>query len=713
MPGQKLSKKFAKFMSGKFSFSDKLVLGCLLAVVLLFVSWQLDWLGFLRPLFFLVWLGLSAVLAQSIWQKIFDIEKSLAFIISVFASLLMFGLFGNLFVSWLVFGDLEICLIMILITIFCYLSPSRYGCQTEPSNHLDISRNDGRKNFWFYYAAFGAAIIIAWLIIYLSQTGSYLISPWSVLGIGFLVAVFFAGVAVFFLVISGDKFVRSLILIVLLSLCAHSYLLVYQSGFGGDHWRHLGSEYRLLNYSQPFMQSSLDGWNRQQEVLGIDLPKNLVNASQLSYGFSWFFSASASRISGVDVFYLDKFLGLIFWSLFLPFIFVVVARQIGVNQKFCLLAASLPLAFYPLQYYGSQTLAVGYGALNFLFLLALWLSYYRRPDKKTAILILIFSVLAYFNYSLVLLLALFLAVLFSALRWQKFTKVGLAFLGVILFALEVFFGFGHLKLLLVREVVVNLIKNNILYFNTGHFLPRDFSLAPFVYLLLAAIFWCLIIIFIYRALKGQNLPLKFLSWLSILFLTNYIFSSIFLVGTKIISGRLNVFLAMILVLIFAWGLNIFFSSLKSDKFLLPLAIILSLILVLTYASGPVLNAAVTSDDVAAARYLTQTMAGDFSHYCVLADTWPLLAVEAFSYREIAAGNFPIYTNHQQPERVDLFSKIKNQPTSEVLLEAKNISGQKNCFLLLNKKQTVTEVIGWLQDNLGAPKIFGDNLIWQF
>ncbi|MBI5765701.1 hypothetical protein HZA71_00555 [Candidatus Falkowbacteria bacterium] len=138
---------------------------------------------------------------------------------------------------------------------------------------------------------------------------------------------------------------------------------------------------------------------------------------------------------------------------------------------------------------------------------------------------------------------------------------------------------------------------------------------------------------------------------------------------------------------------------------------LGLLTTLTYISGPIQEAVVTTNEAKAMKYIWQEIGNSSSDYCVLANTWPLLALEAYSAKEVVAGNFPSDDNHQQPERVKLFNEINKNPSRKVLDEALAVENKKACFLVL--ENTGEEIINRVTNLLGEPKVIGDNLIWKF
>jgi hypothetical protein len=104
-------------------------------------------------------------------------------------------------------------------------------------------------------------------------------------------------------------------------------------------------------------------------------------------------------------------------------------------------------------------------------------------------------------------------------------------------------------------------------------------------------------------------------------------------------------------------------------------------------------------------------------YCVLANTWPLLALESESGREIVTGGFPFYYEYRQPERVQLFDNMNKNPSVKDMERALAITGAKDCYFMtedrwlypIRKSQTFNR----LNQILGSSEKVGSVYIWKF
>ena len=90
-----------------------------------------------------------------------------------------------------------------------------------------------------------------------------------------------------------------------------------------------------------------------------------------------------------------------------------------------------------------------------------------------------------------------------------------------------------------------------------------------------------------------------------------------------------------------------------------------------------------------------------------------MALEAYSAKEVVAGNFKSDFNYQQPERVGLLADFISQPSLDILNEALEATQTKSCFIMVDNDKLSKETIEKINGLLGQPQSFGSNLIWQY
>ena len=99
-----------------------------------------------------------------------------------------------------------------------------------------------------------------------------------------------------------------LAVIILFSYMTHMYLpVVYETGFGGDKWRHLGAEVWVQegNIYTPSI------WGQETSIIhfgSIGVPEALVAGNKTSYASQWSVTIMLSEAFGVDLFWIDLLL---------------------------------------------------------------------------------------------------------------------------------------------------------------------------------------------------------------------------------------------------------------------------------------------------------------------------------------------------------------------------------------------------------------------
>lgn len=684
----------------------------LLAAFLIFGSLEFGLSAFVNVILFLIWLATGSVLASSILVKIFSVPRLFINILGVLTVIIGLGFIANIFTAWLAFNNFFFLLSLIITGLILFFWSQIFSKISRPSVPDFKSEANTIKIGNLFIFALLILLIIGWGLIGSATTGDYLISPWQVLSNWYLLVSFLALLIIFALVFSKRSLILTVMAVIAVSLMIHSYLLVYQEGFGGDRWRHLGSANRLLNELtyQPTLLTD-NPWQKQIAVFNI--PQALIAGPKLSYGFEWSLVVIIAKISQLNIFLIDKYLILILWSIFLPILILVAASELWPKKNYLALAAALTLTFYLLQYYGSQTLPIGLAALYFLFLISCFLAYLNKPKPQILALIIFFTALSYFGYSLAFIILVIALIWLISLRLKPLARyLILALLSISIFLIELISSFSQFKSDFSLAGIFNdlFVKGNFLFFENGLLLPISINNWPIISLIISLGLMALVLVSAIKLLNSKQKANIFLVGLLAILIINYTLSWFFLDGLHTLSRRLNVFMVLLMVLILSWGIINWASS---QKKILIIIVFLGLTSVLTYASGPVLEAAVTQDDTKAMKFIWQEIKGQPKNYCVLADTWPLLALEAYSSKEVVAGNFESDFNYQQPDRVKLLADFISQPSSAVLKEALEITQTQSCFVMADSHKIPQETIKKINDLLGQPRAFGNNFIWRY
>jgi hypothetical protein len=93
------------------------------------------------------------------------------------------------------------------------------------------------------------------------------------------------------------------------------------------------------------------------------------------------------------------------------------------------------------------------------------------------------------------------------------------------------------------------------------------------------------------------------------------------------------------------------------------------------------------------------------HYCVIADTYPLLAIEALSAKRIVGGGFPIDQYFGQREREEIFQTLNQEFSTTTWQRALGVTGANTCWFIgtLKKRNQVGDFVG----------MFGGVGVWEY
>ncbi len=671
-----------------------------------------------------------------------------------------------------------------LVGVILSLRPSSSG-GSNPDNALNIisPKSDAQHDVKIASASGLAMTFETWHFILLgvlsalfvffvasARTGVYILSPWDALS-SFTLLLFFAITFLIGLLIFSNRPTK-IILIVLIafSYLTHLYLpVVYQTGFGGDKWRHLAAE-RWLQEGNIYTPSVWGEAGRSVVNFGpLAVPEALVAGNKTSYAAQWSTTIMLAESLGVDVFGVDLLLVFLLWSLFLPLILYQFGKLIFGNNRLGLLLAFLPTLFYTFQSEGAITLPVSFGHLFFFFVLLLWLYYVKEGKRGTLIVAWALSIFFYWAYILNFFVLIGVGVL--SMAWRKYRQHHLLFGSLIVAAilaipfLEIFQGLSQYspdtvswsglvnaladamgRLLGYIGVIVPpdyIDQGNFLFNQSGQSLSRlplfSYQLIPFA---VSSFVWLTIVWGIYRLVKtqchselaeeslihgnkdmqeaspwrrGNKKTLLFLSIIFFISLSSYFISWSFTEGVHILARRLNETIVFFMILFLGYGVWLFLHEEKIKiawrKKILAICFILAFSAATTYASGPKLQL-VTADELQAAKVIWSELKNDNPPYCVIANTWPLLGLEAESGRRITAGGFPVYHEYAQPERVKIFEMLSKKPSMTWIDGAFRLTGSNTCYYMTEKRWMSDFVFADTVKLLGEPKKIGTVYIWK-
>ncbi len=667
----------------------------------------------------LVWLTGAVLLSNLILKRyFFGIWNYFLGVLLVFY---LFGFVLSFFNSFIFLNFLTSAVALLVVGLILYVfSAYKFEIKKTIDNNLvatTIATEPSNNNFVIAdkfllileFLLSGLLLFGFWELL-ASVTESAVYNPWNFLSgvyaLAGVVAFLIIGLLVF---MTRQKPNRLLFWLVVFSFLVHGYLLVSSAGFNADRFRHLGSEYRLMNYFNeidPTIKSA--DWSKNIDFFGFSIPNPLININQFSYSFQWSEVVFFSDLLQVDLFFVDLFLGWIFWSLFIIILFYVLGLIItNYKTREALFFPLASLVFFQLIYYGGQTLPVAWGALFFLFFIILIVARLRNLDFNRDYFLLFLFLVSLFSYTLsFLLVGLACFLIFSK---NKFFPIIISMLSI--FLLELFSSYSYLSskfLVSWREV----FNTNLFFFIGDNFLFWRVDWLSGVGKLFF-MFCCLLILFLvikYLKSRSRNKEIDFVLLFLLILVVNFFLSILFLQGTLISVRRLNVFVSLLLVIFV--GYVCYWLILNQKKFVqLIFIFFLTLLFSLAWFSGPNTSIAVSLNDWRSAKIITERISYNYSDYCVLSDINVLLPLEALTEREIAGGNFSIDSNHGQPELNFLLKELYQQKSKNIGKQMIEASQKSQCWLVVAKNKLDPILINDLNTLYGSSELLYENYFW--
>ncbi|MDZ4221321.1 MAG: hypothetical protein U1C18_00430, partial [Patescibacteria group bacterium] len=269
----------------------------------------------------------------------------------------------------------------------------------------------------WYVAGFIILSALFAFFIFHARTGVYIISPWAALSSFSLMLFFGLAFLVGYMALCRGSIKLALSAINIFSYLSHAYLpVVYETGFGGDKWRHLGAE-QWLQEGNIYTPSI---WGEEASMIHfgpVAVPEALIAGNKTSYAAQWASTIFLSESLGVSLFWIDLLMVFVLWSLFLPLILYLFGKLIFDEERLGLLFAFLPMLFYTFQSEGAITIPVSFGHLFFFFTLLVWMYYVKEGRRSALYVASALSLAFYWGY----ILNFFVLILFGLLSiaWRK------------------------------------------------------------------------------------------------------------------------------------------------------------------------------------------------------------------------------------------------------------------------------------------------------
>ncbi len=651
--------------------------------------------------FFIVYLSIFGYFASRVLDRFFNLSYHLTKIIlgafAVFTTLSFIAGAAILFLrvnGWVWLGAF-------VLNGMLYIFLAAWAKNTQPDPHINNDNYVSKEELCTYnirIIRLGAAIFLAltgygFYLLYNSQTGNTLFSPWQAIKPQYIYIFFASTLIVGLLIFSRLKTGTILLLLMVETFLLHSYLpLSHTLIYGADGWRHMANEQRFLE-GKEFLQPTLANASAQHSKTEVVKSK----IAQLSYGNFWASNVILAKIFQTDLIAVTKWFLPVMWASVFPLLLFEIGLLFGWGRENSLFIAWLGLLPFAWASAGSFTLPANFGLLIWLFFILLVLKRFVLPKKKQKLLLAVAGLSLAFGYILYFILFWLAWLVGEFLRSQIVQSVRCKKVISILVAIvtipgiELLAGYSHVDKQLsflgqVKQLVGNfsgfylasgprphdIFTGNIIFNQTplAAFVPNFFTEWRW-WLVIIMLGFFTVIIYGYIQIWRDNRVLS--QWLAVLapaLFGGYIISNYFLSGSHILARRLDGVVAFFLISLFCYGLYHALSKIRERLFgrysmLVQCSMrgigifILSIVIAASYSLGPDTYTVNAREYGLMQEIWKQDANYHALHYCVLADTYPLLALEAISGKQIIGGNFPIDAHFGQPELQRLYYMMRN------------------------------------------------------
>ncbi|OGH91326.1 MAG: hypothetical protein A2534_04000 [Candidatus Magasanikbacteria bacterium RIFOXYD2_FULL_39_9] len=562
-----------------------------------------------------------------------------------------------------------------------------------------------------------------------SSTGQSVLSPWQTIDPQYIFVFFLSVLALGLLIFTKLKTNTIILFLILQTLLFHSYLpLTHKLIYGADGWRHIANEQRFLD-GQGFLEAKIINPNASTKI---ESAKIIIG--QLSYSNFWATNVILSKAFDVELLAVTRWLLPILWSLLFPVLLYEIALAFGWSRRKSLFFSWVSLLPFAWATAGSFSLPVNFGLLIWLFLVLLILKRINLPTKEQKLVLIVGGVSLFFGYSLFFILFWLMWAVAEFLIWQfvnpaKLKKAALVLIcSLAIPAVELIAGYskfdpdinwlGQIKQLLGNLSAFYLASGPRPHdIATGNIIFNQTPLSVFVPNLITYWRWWLVVfsicffgVVIYGFIKICRDNKINNQWLGIVapgIIFGYIISNYFLSGSHILARRLDGVVVLFLMLLFFYGLTKIYQRFvwKNKTWQILAMLVLSLGITASYSLGPDTNTVNVGEYEAASYVWLQEQLSEKP--CVLADTYPLLALEAVSAKQIIGGGFPIDADFGQPERVKSFEQMNIAINDNLLNQVGQLTDADHCWFI-GKAENFQK-----QGILKAENVFGDSAIIRY
>jgi hypothetical protein len=200
--------------------------------------------------------------------------------------------------------------------------------------------------------------------------------------------------------------------------------------------------------------------------------------------------------------------------------------------------------------------------------------------------------------------------------------------------------------------------------------------------LYAVVFFVAVVWGVVIAFRSKRPTHRVMAVLTTSLFGGYVISRYGLIGEQIFTRRLDSLLAFTSIVMVMLLARAFVSRYGSEtpfvqNVLVGAVAITALAMVASYSLGPD-TGTVALDEFRAMKYVSGTLT---AKPCVVAGTYPLLALEAITGRTVIGGGFPVNQYFAQPVLKEVYTSLTTLPTKEAWDKALVATGADQCFLV--------------------------------
>lgn len=658
---------------------------------------------------FLAFLLCLGYLWQSILSRIFSIQEKgwPLWILGTGAGFLFLSFVLSIAIVWYRLTPIGLAIvygIVSLISLFLYFFITRKA-------EVSKSNLPREENGFFFYKRLIVPVVysIVWLyglfLLFQNRSGEILQSPWQAISPRFILVYFVLTILLGVILFSQYKIKTLLLIIIAHTFLLHLYLpLSHQLPWGGDVWRHIAIEEQIQDddFILPVLFGDQASWEQRPQ--------------KYSYSHMWG-GAVALASTGLDFKTINIWMVPILWSILVPFLVYGIALTLFKSKRSAVVISALTIVPFTFQALGSLTLPVSFDFLTFLFFLFFWLKFleeknaWQRNIALALAVLMIFGYITYFILAWALIMFTFICWLLRRIQkqWVFSLGIGLLFVcGIYIFPfIEVIAGistvYPHVDWVYTIKQSVGIFSG---WFFAEQIRPHDIAIGNILFnhtpsiahvsnmfttwrwhiSVFSLLFW------IGAAIGWIKIILreKRFSWIGMSFLCSTVIAGygigwFFLEGDRLLVRRLDPLVALSIIFLFSYFFISIFHYFEKIPQRLQKAIVLVIILLAswfgttTYASGPDMRV-ISKAEYSVAEEVWKKSDIYNSTYCVIADTWTLLALEGISGGKIKGGGFPMNYQFAQPELLMLVQEAKIQPVTTTLERGKVLTGAKECFI---------------------------------